>query len=760
MYMRDTLSAVIDGINRAGALHWDFASAMFVQAAFLVVILAVVEVCLRRRVRPVVRYWLWALVILKLMLPVALRTPASLAYWVRSESQLAATLPISVAEVSPAFTPLGTPQDFDTRPLEELAEGAPVDDSLALAAPQLSRVSSIRSDAAPAAVALPHPLPAVDMRGWLLLAWCGGCLVLGGIVFRRAAKVRRLVREAGEAPREFGPPLEVACSLLQLSSRRMRVKISEQVGCPAVCGFWRPTILIPQRLMGRLDDEQLQLVLVHELAHWKRWDLQFNLLQTVLQVVYFYNPAVWIANSALRRLREEAVDDAVLVTLGARVERYSHTLLDVAAHAARSLEMNVRLIGILESRKALANRIQRLATSPLPTSARLGLWGFAGVVIIGLALLPMAGSRRVIAENPVEKPAQQAASPSAAPAATEIPPGRGAAISPATSALTGRVSDEQGRPVSDAIVRLMNVANRNVEETATNGDGQYAFAHAWFTGEHAVFIHSDRCLGFTSLGDCPRVVLDAKKPVVRDFQLKLACQLRVQTVDEAGHPVPGVRVFKAEPNNPYQADTDGQGWMTIGGLAPAEYLLGLASKDFVPALLIVKIDAPKSVVERKVVLKRGTAIKGTSFYSDGKPVVGGRVIAIPGWWQFNLFPFEERVQPDGTFVLPHIGSGTYDVTLTIPGSVARRPQLDSFARWPQLDNVDLVSRANPLVLNIDGPSPGALVRIKGHLHFIDGKPRRALLIIASASDRSHATLTNIAPDGQEAFEVGPLPAGK
>ena len=102
-------------------------------------------------------------------------------------------------------------------------------------------------------------------------------------------------------------------------------------------------------------------------------------------------------------------------------------------------------------------------------------------------------------------------------------------------------------------------------------------------------------------------------------------------------------------------------------------------------------------------------------------------------------------------MLPHIGPGRYDVTLTIRGKIELSPRLD---------NVDLVSRPNPLFLNIDGPSPGPLVRIKGHLHFIDGKPRRTLLIIANASDRSHAMLTNVAPEGQEAFEVGPLPAGK
>ena len=191
------------------------------------------------------------------------------------------------------------------------------------------------------------------MYGWLFLAWCGGCLVLGGIVIRRAAKVRRLVQAAAEAPREFGPPLEVACDLFQLSSRRIRVKISDAVGCPAVCGFWRPTILIPQRLVGRLDEEQLQLVFVHELAHWKRWDLQLNLLQTVLQVVYFYNPAVWIANFVLRRLREEAVDDAVLVALAAPVERYSHTLLDVAAHG-----------GAAAGAERAADRHSRIAKGP------------------------------------------------------------------------------------------------------------------------------------------------------------------------------------------------------------------------------------------------------------------------------------------------------------------------------------------------------------------------------------------------------------
>jgi hypothetical protein len=163
------------------------------------------------------------------------------------------------------------------------------------------------------------------------------------------------------------------------------------------------------------------------------------------------------------------------------------------------------------------------------------------------------------------------------------------------------------------------------------------------------------------------------------------------------------------------------------------------------------MEAPKSILERKVVLKRGVAIKGTSFYSDGKPVVGGRVVAIPSWWQLNWFPFGESVQEDGTFVLPHIGPGRYDVTLRIP----RRVEV-----CPRLDHVDLIARPQPLSLNMNSPSPGPLVLIKGHLHFIGGRPRHFLWITANSADRSRTVESKFESRDQDAFEVGPLPKGK
>ena len=66
-------------LNRCGDVFWRFHFAMFLQAGALVVILYFVDLALRRKGRAVFRYWMWSLVLLKLLLPVTLSSPASLA---------------------------------------------------------------------------------------------------------------------------------------------------------------------------------------------------------------------------------------------------------------------------------------------------------------------------------------------------------------------------------------------------------------------------------------------------------------------------------------------------------------------------------------------------------------------------------------------------------------------------------------------------------------------------------------------------------
>jgi len=740
MDMTETFNRVIELINHAGAIHWKFASAMFLQTVVLIAVLSLVELGLRRRVRPVVRYWIWSLVLLKLMLPVTLHTPASVAYWlIREPAVSAEASPVSILE--DGSLQQSTSAEISPEPRQS-SSGNPNPEFNPPAPPvRLERPAELRSEPIAAAVTARPKLSAPNGSGWLFIAWSTLAALLGAIVIQRAAKVWQLARRATEAPRELDGPLKVACDSLELSAHRIRLRISEEVGCPAICGFWRPTILIPQRLINLLDDEQFQFVIAHELSHWKRWDLQINLLQTVLQVIYFYNPVVWMANAVLRRLREEAVDEAVLIAVDAPSERYSNTLLDVAAHSLRPVEINVRLIGILESRKALVSRIHRLASVPLPKSARLGIWGFVAVAILAVALLPMAGGRRAVADKAAAGPTDK----SVAETQEKI-------VAPA-SPLSGRITDENGEPVSDAQIDLVHVPTGREQSTTTTTNGTYVVDRVWIPGEHRLIISSQRCLGLTDWNNCPRVVLDPKKSIVRNFTLKIACQLRVQTLDEEGHPISGVTFFKAGPTDRNQKRTDAQGWMTIGGLTPGEYAFAAQSEGFAIARLAVKVESPRTILERKVVLKRGVAVKGTVVCSDGKPAAGWRVVALPSWWDFHSSPIGALIEKDGTFVLPHIGPGAYDVTIsfTRPGNAWGSSQL--------LSNAELVNQKGPLTLRVDAPSPASMVMIHGRFRFVGGRPKQGIWISATSSEGRRASVDWFAGRRGDDFSVGPVPRG-
>jgi hypothetical protein len=172
--------------------------------------------------------------------------------------------------------------------------------------------------------------------------------------------------------------------------RAIFVRISPYATSPAVCGLSRPVILIPQSLANKLQPHEVRAVLMHELAHVKRGDLWINLIQTLLQIAYFYNPLLWLANAVIRRVREQAVDETVLVAMGDAADEYPETLVHIARLALTSRPaLTLRLIGVVESKSALTARIKHILTHPIPKSAKLGLLGLLGIIVVALILLPM-----------------------------------------------------------------------------------------------------------------------------------------------------------------------------------------------------------------------------------------------------------------------------------------------------------------------------------------------------------------------------------
>ena len=175
---------------------------------------------------------------------------------------------------------------------------------------------------------------------------------------------------------------------------------------PAVCGLFRPVILLPQSLVQKLPPAQLRAVLLHELTHLRRGDVWINCAQALVQIVYWWHPLLWLANARTRSVREEAVDDAVMLALRDDAEAYAPTLLEVAKLAFSRPLASLGLVGILESRSALRQRIERLVDFRAPRKAGLTIMSLLGICIFSAVALPMGEAITSADKQPVAQAAQ------------------------------------------------------------------------------------------------------------------------------------------------------------------------------------------------------------------------------------------------------------------------------------------------------------------------------------------------------------------
>jgi len=334
------MNAVVHTINSAGRGFVDFALPMLIQSGVLILILLLIDLALRRRVRAVFRYWIWMLVLLKLVLPPSLGSPVSFGTWFGQtlETPVAALYEAPAAyEAEPANAaqpPVWLGNNVLSGP--PIAKGFALDAATPVVTPPAPTPQTERDAAGTTVTPTPtEPTASLSWQALVLLAWAAAALALLLLLLQRAYFVRGLVAQAQEAPPKLVAALDECRASMGLA-RPLALRISPNASSPAVCGLRHPVILIPRNLAPKLQPRDLQAVLLHELAHVRRGDLWVNLIQTLLQIAYFYNPPLWLANLMIRRVREQAVDEAVLVAMGETARDYPEMLINVAKDCARN----------------------------------------------------------------------------------------------------------------------------------------------------------------------------------------------------------------------------------------------------------------------------------------------------------------------------------------------------------------------------------------------------------------------------------------
>jgi beta-lactamase regulating signal transducer with metallopeptidase domain len=171
----------------------------------------------------------------------------------------------------------------------------------------------------------------------------------------------RLTRRAARAPAEWQLEVNALSERLRLR-REVRVGVIDARVSPLATGLFRANILLP-RAAHAWSRERRHAVLLHELAHIDRRDCRVQLIAQAACALYWFNPLVWMAASALRRERERACDDVVLRS-GALASSYATHLLDIARQLrpsmapsaalamARPSELEGRLLSVLAAGRA------------------------------------------------------------------------------------------------------------------------------------------------------------------------------------------------------------------------------------------------------------------------------------------------------------------------------------------------------------------------------------------------------------------------
>lgn len=378
------MGELVNGLNLAGQAFVAWAGSLLIQSSLLIVILAALDWVLRKRVKAVLRYWIWLLILAKLLLPPSLSSPTSLVSWVGS--RLPQTALVSLA---PEAVPSAAPASGDAPGTANLLIGL--------------RAEAGQETGVPGPVVLP------TWQALVLLAWMVAVLLMGALLIQRVSFVHGLMRQSQEAPDALQALLEQCCAQMAVRSR-VGIRLTYLSASPCVCGLRRPVILMPEQMLRQLGTPQLRSVLFHELAHIQRGDLWLSLLQTLLQIVYLYHVPLWWANARIRAIREQAVDETALAALGQEAEEYPRTLLCISKLAFSRPALSLRLLGVVESEKALTARIEHMVSRPFPKSVRLGLRGLAALVVVALVLLPMARATerdRSGTSDAVDRPQEQ-----------------------------------------------------------------------------------------------------------------------------------------------------------------------------------------------------------------------------------------------------------------------------------------------------------------------------------------------------------------
>ena len=277
----------VEAWNRMADVWTGLIWAVTWQSTVVVIVFAIVAAMLRRS-SPALRYWLWQIAAIKLLLmplwTVAILPPIGF----RSDAGVA---PNRGPEVSSSTRFVGRPESLLSA---KRAEPEALESSVETTAPRIS-------------------IRVFGWCTWILLIWVVGVVAQIVTIIRQCERLGRLLKKSipVEDPILLNTVAEIAGRIG--SKNAPRTFLVDGVGSPFVCGIRYPTLVLPRGLDRSLASmESFRAVLFHELNHLRRGDLILDWIPTIARVVYWFHPAAHYVAGQARLERELACDQAAM----------------------------------------------------------------------------------------------------------------------------------------------------------------------------------------------------------------------------------------------------------------------------------------------------------------------------------------------------------------------------------------------------------------------------------------------------------------
>ena len=197
----------------------------------------------------------------------------------------------------------------------------------------------------------------VSLKRVLPFIWIAGAVMIGLYLFLSNYFLWRIVKR--ERPLIDQKTLE----LFEECKERMGVQTivglipSTRIKSPALFGFIRPRLILPKEMIEEANQEEMQYIFLHELAHLKRLDIYLGWLTSLLQILHWFNPLVWFAFYRMRADRELSCDALVLSrTENEESQEYGQAIVGLLRRFSRSRPLPA-MAGILENKSQLKRRI-------------------------------------------------------------------------------------------------------------------------------------------------------------------------------------------------------------------------------------------------------------------------------------------------------------------------------------------------------------------------------------------------------------------